>query len=197
MRIIGGTFRARKLKSFQTAGIRPTADRIREAIFNILPHRLDSFSVLDLFAGTGAFGLEALSRGAQFCTFVDKNRAAISIVSANLSAINCQERARLLRQDALLAIPMLESHQASFDLIFLDPPYDSDLNQRAIQQLGSSSILTTEGIVIVEKYHKSPDISSQHLEPYDERKYGETTILFWRKKRVTTPQDSHNERVEV
>src|SRR5919108_5919547 len=121
MRVIAGTYGGRTLKTPPGAGTRPTSDRVREALFSILGDRTHGARVLDLFAGSGALGLEALSRGAEHVTFVDDNRAAIGAIKANLAALNADAQVR--QTDALRFLNAARIGGAQYDLIFLDPPY--------------------------------------------------------------------------
>ena len=123
MRIIAGAFRGRRLHAPKGNRIRPTIDRVREAIFNIIAAEVAGAKVLDLFAGTGAMGLEALSRGAQFCCFVDQGEEAVRLIRENVQLCGVQDRSRIIQGPAASAIRRLGSENELFDLIFMDPPY--------------------------------------------------------------------------
>ncbi|PID71783.1 MAG: 16S rRNA (guanine(966)-N(2))-methyltransferase RsmD [Desulfobulbus propionicus] len=187
MRITGGTHRGRKLTPLKGAGdiIRPTSDRVREALFNIVGDRVNQAKVLDIFAGTGAFGIEALSRGADFSVFIDQSRAAQQIIRTNL--LTCFEKPRALILLGSLPSPApfskltakLPEHTA-FDLIFLDPPYKKKLAEQTVKLVEQTQLLTSDTLVIVEE-HSSVALADQlgALQLRDQRKYGETGIWIY------------------
>ena len=144
MRIISGSARGRRLKELQGMDTRPTTDKVKEALFNIIQFDVEGRKVLDLFAGTGQLGIEALSRGAADCLFVDSARDSVRLVQENLR--RCGLTARVLQCDAL---GILKSGE-KFDLIFLDPPYGSGLEAKAIEAVKEFDILTRGGIMVVE-----------------------------------------------
>lgn len=133
MRIITGTQRGKKLKAPEGDRVRPTADRVKEALFNILQFQLEGRRFLDLFAGSGQIGLEALSRGAARVSFVDSGRDSLKVLEENVKATGFQEQADIYRMDG---ISFLESCQESFDLAFLDPPYETGLLEQALERVG-------------------------------------------------------------
>ena len=171
MRVIAGKYRGRALRTASGLDVRPTSDRLRETLFNILAPRIEGSRFLDLCAGSGAVGIEALSRGAESVTFVDRSPRACSIIDANLRALRLEgeekERATLMRSEATAAIKRLADEADHFDLVFFDPPYASALYDQVIKQLGSGRILSPGGIVVVEHRVKSP---------LDER-YGRLTLI--------------------
>ncbi|MBQ7249437.1 MAG: 16S rRNA (guanine(966)-N(2))-methyltransferase RsmD [Deltaproteobacteria bacterium] len=150
MRIIGGFARGRKLAEFEGSAIRPTADRIREALFSILFSRMGSpegFQVLDLFAGTGALGIEALSRGAQKATFVERSPRAQTLIRENLRRCGLEARARLLAAEVSAILPRLNE---KYDLIFLDPPYHKDLLPPALETIARRELAAPNATVCAE-----------------------------------------------
>src|SRR5215831_5916268 len=152
MRIIAGTFRSRRLQPLKKLRIRPTSDMLRETLFNILGPRLKGVRFLDLFAGTGAVGIEAVSRGASYVAFVEHDRAAAHLIADNLALLEISEGAQVIATDALAGIAKLESeHAASFEFVFLDPPY---ANQRdyhnVLHALEKSPLLSDSSILIAE-----------------------------------------------
>src|SRR5439155_27051836 len=135
MRIIAGQFRSRQLKSLKNLKIRPTSDMLRETLFNILGPRVEGSRFLDLFAGTGAVGIEAISRGAAAVVLVENHRPTAKLITENLALLEITVIARVIISDALAAITKLESeHAAPFDIIFLDPPYANERDYHAVLQ---------------------------------------------------------------
>ena len=147
MRIISGEARGRKLKEPQGLDTRPTTDKVKESLFNIIQFELEGRRVLDLFAGTGQLGLEALSRGAEHCTFVDMRREATALVKENIRLCRFEDRARVAQEEAL---SFLCACREKFDVIFLDPPYNSGLLEKSLEQLTRFDILREHGIIVCE-----------------------------------------------
>lgn len=177
MRVITGTARGRKLKTPENYDIRPTADSVKEAVFNIIQFDVEGRRVLDLFAGTGQLGIEALSRGAAECVFVDRDKAAADIVRQNLTA--CGLSARVAGEDALGYLDTC----GRFDLVFVDPPYDSGIYDAVLQKINSVDILSDGGIIICESRRETPMPAVSA--PYymgREYNYGKVKITVYRKE---------------
>lgn len=187
MRIIGGAVRGRKLLTPRSGSqeIRPTSDRAREALFSILAERVSQAAVLDLFAGTGAFGLEAFSRDAAFVVFVDNNPLAVELIKKNVLRCmagyrgNCQ--IRVLCHDLLRSLPLktlAPPGQSEFDLIFADPPYTREISHTVVNTIGNSGLLSPTGLLVVEERRnvQLPETPSG-LRLIDRRTYGEAA--FW------------------
>lgn len=154
VRVIAGSAKGRRLATLRTLALRPTPDRVREALFNILGERVDGAAVLDLFAGSGAIGLEALSRGARVAIFVEAHEPACRLIAKNLQRCGLYERASVWCRDVLKAIPALKMQGQTFDVIFLDPPYQTPLLEDTLQQLGNGRLLSADGQVIAEHFFK-------------------------------------------
>ena len=181
MRIIGGKFRSRVLAEFAGEDVRPTSDRAKEALFNILSLKLYGARVLDLFAGSGALGLESLSRGAKEVVFNDCAKASLAIIKKNLAALKITlngEEAKLMNCDYLVC---LEQVRGQFDIIFIDPPYRFDFGEKALQKIAERKLLTENGIAVYER-DRSFEGEIEGLEKYDERKYGKAYFTFFRNK---------------
>lgn len=153
MRIIAGERRGRPLLGPRKGGIRPTGAYLREAVFNVLAARIAAAQVLDLFAGTGAMGLEALSRGAASATFVDREVAA---VEANLARLGVRDRASVLRGDVGRVLRRLAAADRRFDVIYADPPYAGDLAGPTVMAVAAAGVLAPGGLLLVEHHHKVP-----------------------------------------
>ena len=180
VRIIGGEKRGHKLAEWHGAGIRPLRDRVRTSLFDILGERVVGAEFLDLFAGTGAVGLEALSRGARAATFVDSSAKAIRIIRENLRRLGYQGRARVIRADALEAVRTLARRGSRFDIVFVGAPYQSDLALRAAAALGAFTPLYPGATVVVELFHKTePAERYGELALESVRDYGETRLAFY------------------
>jgi len=154
-RIIGGQGKGRRLKAPRGQATRPTGARVRQTLFDILAPRLPGCRFLDAFAGAGAVGLEALSRGAAVVVLVDSGAPAVAAMRANAAALaSAGGDLRILRQDARVALLALADAGERFDVIFLDPPYDSDLYEAALERAGREGLLAEDGVVVAEHFHK-------------------------------------------
>jgi 16S rRNA (guanine966-N2)-methyltransferase len=154
VRVIGGSAKGRRLATLRTLALRPTPDRVREALFNILGGRIDDVAVLDLFAGSGAIGLEALSRGARVAVFVEAHEPACRLIESNLQRCDLDERAVVWCREVLNAMPALKIQRRTFEVIFLDPPYQTPLLEDTLHQLGDGRLLSRDGQVIAEHFFK-------------------------------------------
>ncbi len=178
MRIIGGEYRSRILADIPGDNVRPTSDRAREALFNILGTRVQGARVLDLFAGSGALGLESLSRGAKEATFNDLSSGSVAIVKKNIATLKVEARARVYQTDFSA---FLTAINAPFDLIFIDPPYRFDYGEKALQMIAQKGLLTENGIAVYERDRPfAGEIAG--LDKYDERKYGKAYLTFFRRE---------------
>lgn len=150
MRVIAGSARRLKLKTIEGLGTRPTTDRIKETLFNMLSFSIEGATFLDLFAGSGAMGIEALSRGAECAVFVEQNKKAVACIQENLAHTRLAEHAEVMHRDVLTALRVLEGRGESFDYIFMDPPYGKLLEREAIGYLAHSMLCGEETTLIVE-----------------------------------------------
>lgn len=177
MRVIAGKARRLLLKTPVGYETRPTTDRIKETLFNILHPHLAGADFLDLFSGSGAIGIEALSRGARYAAFVDNSRPALDCIRANLKSTGLEKDAEVLAMDALEAIRTLEIKGKVFDIIFMDPPYDCELEKKVLLALEHSNIIYCDTIIIVEA---SLQTEFDYLE--------DTRFKIFRKKEYKTNQ---------
>ncbi len=188
VRVIAGAAGGLKLTAPAGNATRPTADRVKEALFSILEgmHGLADTQVLDLFAGSGALGIEALSRGAAHATLVDKSRPALAALRNNLLHTNMAERATVLALDVFTSIEHLLRHKARFDLIFLDPPYALGVQRTVLERLGP--LLAPTGLIVAEA--ASRDRLPEQIGPFhciDRRVYGDTALEFFATERNDAP----------
>ena len=179
MRVISGTARGRRLHELQGMDTRPTTDKVKEALFNIIQFDVPGSRVLDLFSGTGQLGIEARSRGAERCVFVDKRREAVSLIRENVRSVGLADQAQIIQGDAL---DYLKRCREQFGLIFLDPPYQTNLLESALTSILEFDILGNHGIIVCE--------SSQERElpvlppPYErgrEYRYGKIKLAVFRR----------------
>ena len=186
LRIIGGKFKGRKLAAFRGQSVRPTSDRVRESLFNILPVAWEGKTVLDLFAGTGGLGIEAISRGACRVVFIESHLHAIRTLEKNIAALNLADCCEVLQCSVEKGLSLLGKANRIFDVIFLDPPYEGGLADTSLSLLGSSDILNADGVIVVEHYSKE-ELSSEYYKLYrsGQRMYGKTGISFFASKPPT------------
>ncbi len=180
MRVIAGTAGGRKLEAPKGMLTRPTPDRVREALFSILYDRAVDARVLDIFAGTGALGIEALSRGAAHAVFIEHDVATANLVRKNIQALGFDDRAKVLAQPAGRAIQELTRAGDVFDLAFLDPPYDDGLLGPTLTMLDQSPIISVGAVVVCE--HRSSDSPPEPPPSFvleDTRRYGEVALSFF------------------
>jgi 16S rRNA (guanine(966)-N(2))-methyltransferase RsmD len=190
MRIIGGEFRSRLISMPKGVEIRPTQDKVREALFNILGD-ISGKRVLELFAGSGAFGIEAISRGALYVTFVDNNFRCAEAIRGNLESLGVAgDRYEIIRTNALSVLSRLEKLDEKFDLVFMDPPYHEGAARKCLINVDSYDILSPTGVAVVEHFKKdSLNLELKTLVLEKERRYGDTLITFFR-KRSSGPETS-------
>ena len=150
MRVIAGTAKRLQLKTIDGMDTSPTTDRIKETLFNMISEYMADSNFLDLFSGSGAIGIEALSRGAAHASFVEQSKKAMDCIRANLSYTKLADRAKLYEMDALSALNRLEYNHKTFDYIFMDPPYNQLLEKKVLEYLSTSDLLSDDGIIIVE-----------------------------------------------
>ncbi len=183
MRVIAGTYRSRRLRSLPGRGTRPTSDRLRETLFNVLAGEVPGSAWLDLYAGTGAVGIEALSRGASRVHFVESSRTAVAVIRANLSALGIESGCDLLERDVLPALRKLELEAVACDFCFLDPPYrDHQAYADALGFLSQSRLLQENGVVIAEHdRHFDPGDAFGPLRRYRRLKQGDAVLSFYRR----------------
>src|SRR5512143_3613174 len=158
MRISGGESRGRSLKTPKHKGLRPTSDKVREALFSILGARVEGASFLELFAGTGAVGIEALSRGAARAVFVDSSVKSARLISENLESLGYRERAAVVAKDVLQFLKKTASEVGPFDIVFVDPPYHEKVGMEAMGLLGGedTAYLSPDAVVVFEHFKKYP-----------------------------------------
>lgn len=200
MRVISGSARGRKLKSPKTSETRPIMDRVKTALFDILAPEILGMRVLDLFAGVGSVGIEALSRGAAAATFVERSPEAYRLVRENLAITGLSDRAEVLRTDAFAYLQQAAASGRRFDLIYVAPPQYEGLARQALAQLDSAPLTDPDGLVIVQIHPQErgelDNLPLTRLRRYDERKYGSTLLLFFTDDRDETDDEEDKESEE-
>ena len=186
MRIIAGEKRSRKLLAPEGSDTRPTGDRVKEALFSILSARLPGARVLDLYAGSGALALEALSRGAKNAVLVDQAQKACDVIRKNIDALDYGDRAQLIKTSDQAALRLLEKKGQVFDLVFLDPPYRMDAAQ-TVERLLQSGLMEKDGLIVVEHARETPPRTPENAEVKDHREYGITGLTFYAARKKEAP----------
>jgi 16S rRNA (guanine966-N2)-methyltransferase len=183
MRVVAGRFRGRALAVPEDMSIRPTSDRVRESVFNILMHGIDDFTlngvrVIDLFAGTGALGIEAVSRGAAYCLFVEDAAEARALIRRNVETLGLTGETRIFRRNATDLGPA--GNMEPYGLAFLDPPYSKGLGEQALTCLAEGNWLKPRGVCVLEEKAGTPVALPHQFELLDTRTWGETEVRFLR-----------------
>jgi len=180
MRVIGGAAKGRRLLAPKGQTVRPTADRVKESLFNILPRDLTGAKVLDLFAGTGNLSIEALSRGADRAVLIDASERSVAAIKENLRRLGFHGRGQVWTAPVARGLRSLARRDESFDYIFLDPPYDQALVGRTLEIIGKSNLLRDSGTLVVE--HSARETVKPlygSLQLHDQRRYGDTLLSFY------------------
>ena len=178
--------RGTKLFTLEGINTRPTLDRVKEALFNILNFDLQEANVLDLFSGSGALALESISRGAKKAVLCDCSPKAINIIKKNIEKTKTESKTLVLNMDYEKALAKIKSENIKFDIIFLDPPYETDFAENATQKIIELELLEKNGIIIIETDNKEKvlkNINEDLLDVYDTRKYGRVALVFLKEKK--------------
>lgn len=185
MRVIGGAAKGRRLLAPKGQAVRPTADRVKESLFNILPRDFSGMKVLDLFAGTGNLSIEALSRGADHAVLVDSSERSVAVIKENLRRLSFATKTEVWVASAARSLRVLARRKESFDIIFLDPPYDQGLAKRSLAIIAQCNLLDDSGTIVVE--HSAREALQRRydsLELHDERRYGDTLLSFYKHQAI-------------
>lgn len=184
MRVISGIYKGRRLKAVEGMQVRPTSDRLRETLFNVLSSSIQGARFVDICAGTGAVGIEAMSRGAGHVTFIEANRKAAQVLAENLEHCGINENIKVINRDAVATLKYFAHHLMQFDYFYLDPPYDSEVYSQVMWTLAKSKLIAEEGLVIVEHRKKQELLPNyDFLRPYRQIVQGDSCLTFFSMER--------------
>ena len=185
MRVISGKAKGTKLNSIDDISTRPTLDRVKESLFNIIQNKIEDSIVLDLFAGSGAIGIECISRGSKKVYFCEKSHIASKMIFQNIEKTRFLENSVILEKDYKKCLEQLKKENILFDIIYIDPPYDKDIAINAVNQILEFNLLNEDGIIIVEtddEKRELEELENTQLVVYDLRKYGRVSLIFLNRK---------------
>ena len=184
MRVIAGKFKGSRLATFKSMSVRPTTDRVKESVFSILQEKVVNARLLDLCAGTGNIGIEALSRGAKQVTFLERNLKCLRLIEQNLQTCGLEPsnpQVQLIRADVTKGINTLHIRSKTFELIYFDPPYDAELYNKCLSHISDTSILESTGALLVEhRKHTVLPLNFGQLTCDRQKQYGDTCLSFYR-----------------
>ena len=188
MRVIAGKFKGRKLAQFNNTKIRPTTDRVKESVFSILNDTVINVRFLDLCAGTGSIGIEAISRGATHVTFLEQNAKCAKLIEQNLQACGLKAatpQVQLIQKDVNKGIDRLHKQAETYELIYLDPPYSAQLYTKCISQISQTCVLQSNGLMLVQ-HHKDTELPDRvgGLTKHRQKQYGDTCVTFYQHQSV-------------
>lgn len=185
MRVISGMARGTKLYTLEGSNTRPTLDRVKEALFNIIQYDLEGSYILDLFAGSGSLGIESLSRKAKFCAFCDNSYEAVSIIKKNIEKTRFNDLSKVYNMAYDKALLKMKDDDLKFDIVFLDPPYETDYIQKSLELIIKYELLNDDAILILETDNQDrilKEIEKIQLDVRDVRKYGRVSLIFLKRK---------------
>ena len=178
MKVISGLLKGRNIEGFNIEGTRPTMDRVKESIFSTIQFEIRDSIVLDLFAGSGNLGIEAISNGATKCYFVDNNKVAINTINKNIKTFNIEDSSIIIKDDYMNALNNLKNNK--FDIVFLDPPYKDDYIDKAINKLLEYNMLNSKALIICE-YDRDINHEYDLLDELKTKKYGDKFVTFFKR----------------
>jgi len=180
MKIISGILKGRTIEGYNIDGTRPTMDRVKESLFGTIQNNIKNSIVLDLFAGSGQLGIEAISNGAQKCYFIDNNKEVIKILNKNITNLNIKDKSIITLSDWKKALNDFGTRKIKFDLIFVDPPYDYDVYEKILNKVSELELLTEDGLIILEHQNLKFKDNYQNLTLYKEKKYGNKSVNIYK-----------------
>lgn len=182
MKIISGTLKGRNIEGYNIEGTRPTMDRVKESLFGMIQDYIKDSTVLDLFAGSGNLGVEAISNGAKIAYFIDNNPEVIKVLNKNIANLDIQSKSRVILSDWKKALNTFATQNIKFDLIFIDPPYAYDVYEKILNKVSTLNLLSDNGLIIMEHSNLYLPTTYENLTLYKERNYGNKSINIYIKK---------------
>lgn len=180
MKVISGILKGRNIEGYNIDGTRPTMDRIKESLFATIQDNVKDSIVLDLFAGSGQLGIEAISNGAKLCYFIDNNKEVIKILNKNISNLNIKSNSKVLLSDWKKSLNEFSNQNLKFDLIFVDPPYDYNVYEKILEKVSTLNLLNENGLIILEHSNLKLKDSYNNLALYKEKKYGNKSVNIYK-----------------
>ena len=180
MKVISGTLRGRKIEGYNIDGTRPTMDRVKESLFAMIQDYIKDSIVLDLFAGSGQLGIEAISNGAKLSYFVDNNNEVIKVLNNNISNLNIRDKSKVILSDWKRFLNESSNRGIKFDLIFVDPPYDYDVYEKILEKVSTLNLLNDNGLIILEHHNLKLKNQYNNLMLYKEKKYGNKSVNIYK-----------------
>ena len=180
MKVISGILRGRLIEGYNIEGTRPTMDRVKESLFGMIQDNIKGSIVLDLFAGSGGLGIEAISNGAKLCYFTDNNNEVIKILNNNINKLNIKDKSKVILTDWKKFLNECNAKNIKFDLIFVDPPYDYDVYEKILEKVSTLDLLNKDGLIILEHANLTLKDKYNNLTLYKERKYGNKSVNIYK-----------------
>ena len=180
MKVISGTLKGRKIEGYNIDGTRPTMDRVKESLFGMIQDYVKNSVVLDLFAGSGQLGIEAISNGAKACYFIDNNREVIKVLNNNINNLKIKEKSRVILSDWKKSLNDFSNQNIKFDLIFVDPPYDYNVYEKILEKVSTLNLLNEEGLIILEHHNLKLKEKYNNLALYKQKNYGNKSVNIYK-----------------
>ncbi len=180
MKVISGTLKGRKIEGYNIDGTRPTMDRVKESLFAMIQDYIKDSIALDLFAGSGQLGIEAISNQAKACYFVDNNKEVIKVLNKNIDNLKIKEKSRIILSDWKKSLNDFSNQNIKFDLIFVDPPYDYDVYEKILEKVQTLNLLNKEGLIILEHHNLKLKEKYKNLTLYKEKNYGNKSVNIYK-----------------
>lgn len=180
MKVISGLLKGRNIEGYNIDGTRPTMDRVKESLFGMIQNHIKNSTVLDLFAGSGQLGIEAISNGANLCYFIDNNKEVIKVLNKNINNLNIQKNTKVLLSDWKKSLNDFSDQNIKFDIIFVDPPYDYDVYEKILEKVSSLNLLNDNGIIILEHSNLNLKDTYNNLTLYKSKKYGSKSVNIYK-----------------
>ena len=180
MKVISGTLKGRKIEGYNIEGTRPTMDRVKESTFAMIQDYLKDSIVLDLFAGSGNLGIEAISNGASTCYFIDNNNEVIKVLNKNIANLNIKDKSHIILSDWKKSLNDFSNNNIKFDIIFIDPPYNYDVYEKILTKITDLNLLKQNSLVVVEHHNLNLKEQYNNLTLYKQKKYGNKCVNIYK-----------------